>query len=113
MFVFFTVLFVISNLAVFLYSILQYKQACLQYAQLRWCLNRIVCDLSEMKPLMSNRPFNLRLISLTLYFNLHVKSIIDYDITQQGIKPLILVCLILLKAKINPSSSKLTGLIIK
>ena len=111
MFVFFTVLFVILNLAVFLYSILQYKQACLQYAQLRWCLNRSVCDLSEMKPLMSNRPFNLRLISLTLYFNL--KSIIDYDIAQQGIKPLILVCLILLKAKINPSSSKLTGLIIK
>ena len=111
MFVFFTVLFVISNLAVFLYSILQYKQACLQCAQLRWCLNRIVCDLSEMKPLMSNRPFNVRLISLTLYFN--SKSIIDYDIAQQGIKPLILVCLILLKAKINPSSSKLTGLIMK
>ena len=111
MFVFFTVLFVISNFAVFLYSILQYKQACLQYAQLRWCLNRIVCDLSEMKPLMSNRPFNLRLISLTLYFN--SKSIIDYGIAQQGIKPLILVCLILLKAKINPSSSKLTGLIMK
>ena len=111
MFVFFTVLFVISNLPIFLYSILQYKQACLQCAQLSWCLNRIVCDLSEMKPLMSNRPFNLRLISLTLYFN--SKSIIDYDIAQQGIKPLILVCLILLKAKINPSSSKLTGLIMK
>ena len=56
---------------------------------------------------MSNRPFNIRLISLTLYFN--SKSIIGYDVAQQGIKPLILVCLILLNAKINPSSSKLTG----
>ena len=56
---------------------------------------------------MSNRPFNLRLISITLYFN--SKSIIGYDIAQQGIKPLNLVCLIFLNAKINPSSSKLNG----
>ena len=33
-----------------------------------------------MQPLMSNRPFNLRLISLTLYFN--SKSIIGYDIAR-------------------------------
>ena len=59
-----------------------------------------------MKPLMSNKPFNLILISLTLYFN--SKSIIGHDIAQQGIKSLILVCLIFLNAKINLSSSKLT-----
>ena len=59
-----------------------------------------------MQQLMSNKPFNLRLISLTPYLN--SRSIIGYDIAQQGIKSLILVCLIFLNAKTNPSRSKLT-----